>query len=237
VCESGGRIAAIARLGEAQAKQTIDARGHAVCPGFIDMHSHPDFTLLLNPRAESKIRQGVTTEVFAEEPPVGPTNQAMRTRTQEALDGAGYDRVQATWTGVADYLDILEKSGTALNAPGTSQTPNQIGSFRALHGIATQPWFDTSAFATPVGPVLGNMSRNAYRGPGRFNLDASLFRRFVMTERVSLELRAEAFGVTNTPQFGNPNTSLTSSSFGLINAGNGGAGGSRSMQLGGKIVF
>ena len=59
----GDRIAAIeARSGRA-ARRVVDARGMVVAPGFIDIHTHSDFTLPLNPRAESKIRQGVTTEV------------------------------------------------------------------------------------------------------------------------------------------------------------------------------
>lgn len=58
-----GRIAAIGHdLGEAG--RVIDARGQVVAPGFIDVHSHSDFTLPLNQRAESKVRQGVTTEVI-----------------------------------------------------------------------------------------------------------------------------------------------------------------------------
>ena len=57
-----GRIAAIAPRGGA-ARRTIDARGQVVAPGLIDIHTHSDFTLPLDPRAESKIRQGVTTEV------------------------------------------------------------------------------------------------------------------------------------------------------------------------------
>jgi N-acyl-D-amino-acid deacylase len=59
-----GRIAAIgARLGEG-ARKVIDAAGLAVAPGFIDIKTHSDFTLPINPRAESKVRQGVTTEII-----------------------------------------------------------------------------------------------------------------------------------------------------------------------------
>src|SRR5262249_6766450 len=58
-----GRIVNVGAPNRGQATRVIDARGQVVAPGFIDIHTHSDFTLPLNPRAESKIRQGVTTEV------------------------------------------------------------------------------------------------------------------------------------------------------------------------------
>jgi N-acyl-D-aspartate/D-glutamate deacylase len=60
---SAGRIVAVERRSGRPARRVIDARGQVVAPGFIDIHTHSDFTLPLNPRAESKIRQGVTLEV------------------------------------------------------------------------------------------------------------------------------------------------------------------------------
>ena len=59
----GDRIEAMGNLKEEQAKSIIDAKGKVVSPGFIDIHSHTDLELLVNPKAESKIRQGVTTEL------------------------------------------------------------------------------------------------------------------------------------------------------------------------------
>src|SRR5437016_13140538 len=63
VSVSDGRVVAIEARSARPARRVIDARGLVVAPGFIDIHTHSDFTLPLNPRAESKIRQGVTTEV------------------------------------------------------------------------------------------------------------------------------------------------------------------------------
>src|SRR5499426_593675 len=59
-----GRIAAIGQDLAGSARKTIDAQGLAVAPGFIDIKTHSDFTLPINPKAESKVRQGVTTEII-----------------------------------------------------------------------------------------------------------------------------------------------------------------------------
>jgi N-acyl-D-aspartate/D-glutamate deacylase len=63
VAIGNGRIVAIEPRSTRAARRVIDARGQVVAPGFIDIHTHSDFTLPLNQRAESKIRQGVTLEV------------------------------------------------------------------------------------------------------------------------------------------------------------------------------
>ena len=59
-----GRIAAVGRPLPKDSAKMIDAEGLAVTPGFIDIKTHSDFTLPINPRAESKVRQGVTTEII-----------------------------------------------------------------------------------------------------------------------------------------------------------------------------
>ena len=62
---AAGRIAAIGGSLAGHAKNVIDAEGLAVTPGFIDIKTHSDFVLPINPKAESKVRQGVTTEILA----------------------------------------------------------------------------------------------------------------------------------------------------------------------------
>ena len=62
-----GKIIAIGNLSSANADMTIDANGLKVVPGFIDIHSHTDSDLIINPKAESKIRQGVTTEITGQD--------------------------------------------------------------------------------------------------------------------------------------------------------------------------
>ena len=61
---AGDRIAAVGRLRDEPAKRVIDADGLFVCPGFVDMHTHSDLQLLVNPAHEAKVQQGVTLDVI-----------------------------------------------------------------------------------------------------------------------------------------------------------------------------
>ncbi|SEC42689.1 Carboxypeptidase regulatory-like domain-containing protein [Terriglobus roseus] len=129
-------------------------------------------------------------------------------------------------------------SATILNAPGNTQVANINGKFTKRGGIgAGTTWFDTSVFSQPTTAAYGNTGQNAFIGPGFFNLDASVFRTFALTERANLELRAEGFSITNTPQYGNPSSNVNNSDFGQINGSSGGASGNRSVELAGKIRF
>jgi len=109
----GDRIAALAERVEGEAVRTVDAQGLHVAPGFIDPHTHSDLPLLVDPRAESKIRQGVTTEIighcgFSPAPLAGAAVQETGARA-EGLD------LEVTWRSMAEYLDRLRHPGTALN--------------------------------------------------------------------------------------------------------------------------
>ena len=132
-------------------------------------------------------------------------------------------------------------SATQLNAPGTSQVPNEIAPFHRLHGIGTShDWFDPTAFVQPTGDVLGNMGQNVYSGPSLVTFDASAQREIAIHDTMGLTLRAQAFNILNHPVFANPSTSLTSSSFGQVTStlGNGGSStGSRALQLAATFHF
>jgi len=103
-------------------------------------------------------------------------------------------------------------SGTSVNAPGNTQTADQVlANVQILGGHGSgDPYFDPNAFAPVTAKRFGNTGRNIVRGPGFFNLDGSLFRDFSITERFVLQFRAEAFGLTNTPQFANPGATVSS---------------------------
>jgi hypothetical protein len=132
----------------------------------------------------------------------------------------------------------LSVPGGIVNAPGSSNDPNLVGAYRVTKGIgAHTTWFDPSAFAQPAAGTFGSVGRNTFSGPGLFNLDASLFRKFTITERVRAELRVESFNFTNTPKFNNPNGDITSPNFGRVTGAQGAPNGPREFQLGLKVTF
>jgi hypothetical protein len=97
----------------------------------------------------------------------------------------------------------------------------------------TGHWFNTAAFATAPQFVLGTASRNPVRGPGYRNLDIALIRRIPVAAGRAIELRAEAFNITNTPPWANPNGTFGNAAFGTIVS----AGDPRVIQLGLKFLF
>lgn len=103
----------------------------------------------------------------------------------------------------------------ALNAPGNTQTADQVKPVvEKLGGIgASARFYDPSAFAAPTGVRFGTSGRNLLRAPGVVNLDLGLFRRFVVSERVTLEFRSEAANMTNTPHFNAPNANINAANF------------------------
>lgn len=150
-------------------------------------------------------------------------------------------RISSFMTIMSGLPLYFTANSTSLLAPGNTQTPNLVAPVQILHGIGTtNPWFSASSFAAPAAATFGNVGRNYLSGPGFFNLDASLAKSIRFTERYNLDLRLEAFGVTNTPQFffasnggTAAGTTLGSSSFGDITSATGG----RTLQLGAKFNF
>ena len=84
---SGDKIVSIGQLGEASCAQRINVGGYAVSPGFIDLHTHSDFTLVVDGKAESQVHQGVTTEVIGQ---CGHSVAPLRHRDEIAGKAIGY---------------------------------------------------------------------------------------------------------------------------------------------------
>jgi hypothetical protein len=147
-------------------------------------------------------------------------------------------------------------SGTSATT-GTTQTANLTGPYQVTHSVsnaANTTWFNTASFASvptcaytaasPVACPLGTTGRNQFRGPGYFSDNLSLFKSFPIFRESALETRFDAFNLTNTPAFGLPNSTVTSSSFGKISStlGSGvgnvnGVGGPRVLQAAVKVTF
>jgi hypothetical protein len=109
--------------------------------------------------------------------------------------------------------------GTTLNAPGSGQFADCNGPVPKV-GSRTQ-WWDRTNLADPnaVSPNtarFGTCGANVLRTPGLINVDMGIFRKAQIKEKFGIEFRAEAFNISNTPHFGNPNSDIASANFGLI---------------------
>ncbi len=106
----------------------------------------------------------------------------------------------------------------SVNAAASGQLADCLSAPRKLGD--PDGWWDLSTFADPAdtggSPRFGNCGANVLRGPGLINVDMGIFRKFQPTEKVSVQFRAEAFNVSNTPHFRNPNSSIASSGFGVV---------------------
>jgi N-acyl-D-amino-acid deacylase len=106
------QIAAIGDLSRSRAPLDIDARGLAVAPGFINMLSWANESLIHDSRSQSDIRQGVTLEVMGEGESMGPLNPSMKKLYAELQSDVKYD---ISWTTLGEYLAFLEKKGISTN--------------------------------------------------------------------------------------------------------------------------
>ena len=106
-------IVAISPAPIRNARQTIDANGLVVSPGFIDMHSHSDLTLLAGTDAESKVRQGVTTEVVGN---CGDSAAPLEGKAVEVAQSyANEYGLKVSWSTLSQYMKRLERQGLVLN--------------------------------------------------------------------------------------------------------------------------
>lgn len=109
---SGDTIAAIGNLDKAVGLMEVDAAGLAVAPGFINMLSWANESLIEDGRSQSDIRQGVTLEVMGEGWSEGPLNDSMKAERKRLQGDIRYD---ITWTSLRDYLEFLENKGISCN--------------------------------------------------------------------------------------------------------------------------
>jgi hypothetical protein len=134
----------------------------------------------------------------------------------------------------------ITASGTLLNANGNTAYADLVGEQKVLGGLGPGLlYFDPLAYAQPAAATQGNMKRNSGpEGPGFWNLDMSLFKRFAVGERRYAEIHVDAYNAPNGVRWGNPNTGYsanpTGNTFGQINST---TGGQRSLRFGARFVF
>ncbi len=158
----GDRIAAVGEIPAEQARRAIVADGLVVCPGFIDIHTHSDGDILVYPTADSRVRQGVTTEVTGN---CGSSAAPLAgvgadERRKEYLER---DRLEAAWSDVASYCAQWERTRCSINhalllgqgtlranAIGVVNRPLSPGE-RAAVLRATEEGMDQGAFGLSTG--------------------------------------------------------------------------------------
>ena len=108
----GDKIIALGDIGDATATLEIDVQGLAVAPGFVNMMSWANESLIHDGRSQSDIRQGVTLEIMGEGSSMGPLNDSMRAGMVSQQSDIVYD---VEWTSLAEYLEFLERRGVSPN--------------------------------------------------------------------------------------------------------------------------
>jgi N-acyl-D-amino-acid deacylase len=166
----GDRVAAVGRGLPREAGAVVDAAGKAVCPGFINILSHSNLSILHDPRSLGELTQGVTTEVFGEGVSMGPLTPRLKAELEHT---SRYLDVEVSWTRLSEYLRHVERRGAAQNiasfigagtlragAVGYSDRPATPAELDRMRGIAAEEMADgalgiASALVYPPGSYAG----------------------------------------------------------------------------------
>jgi hypothetical protein len=161
-----------------------------------------------------------------------PLGDGSRTLVNELVRGWQINGTLAAYTGTPFTVTA---SNSALDQRGNLQTADLVGPVKSGGEVgADNPYYDPTAWANVTERRYGNTGRNQFYGPGYWNYNMSVFRTFAMPGRTRLQFKAEGFSVTNHPQWGQPNGSVTSGNFMRITSTRGGA---RYVRLGLKLDF
>jgi len=160
---SNGKIEKICRLTEYDAEKVIDAENLMVCPGFIDIHTHSDLHLLVNPTADSHVHQGITTDVIGNcGMSVAPVSDFYKERAEILLK---VYNMEWNWKNLAEFFEILEKRGISINV---ASFIGQSAIRAAVMGAEKRP---------PTSSELVRMKELAAEGmkQGAFGMSTGLF--------------------------------------------------------------
>ena len=166
----GDRVAAVGRGLPREAGAVVDAAGKAVCPGFINILSHSNLSILHDPRSLGELTQGVTTEVFGEGVSMGPLTPRLKAELEHT---SRYLDVEVSWTRLSEYLRHVERRGVAQNvasfigagtlragAVGYDDRPATLAELDRMRQIAAEEMADgalgiASALVYPPGSYAG----------------------------------------------------------------------------------
>jgi hypothetical protein len=139
-------------------------------------------------------------------------------------------------TGLPVNITMTRKASALPDGNTSSQRPDYVAGqpiYAAAQSI--NDWFNRAAFTAPANGVWGDLGRYIASGPGTYEIDSSLQKRFRLTERLGLNLRAAAYNVFNHPQYKTPSGNFSSSAFGritgIINTGAVGSGAPRRIEF------
>jgi hypothetical protein len=185
-------------------------------------------------------RRHVFTQTYAYELPFGAGKRWAHSRPWTTLFGGW--QINALWTLDSGLPLDVAISNASLNAPGNINRPNVDGPVQIFGNIGPgEPYFNTAVFSAPRPNTFGSVGRNVLHGPRLFEIDSSVFRKIRVTERWSLEFRAEAFNATNTPHFDRPDTNYSDAAFGQVTTAHGNqsvqVNENRQMQFSLRLLF
>lgn len=178
----------------------------------------------LNRHLEKDLSSGDIPRVFA----LGWVYDIPRVWKISGWQLGGLVRVQA-----GDMVAISQATNNNASLGYAVQRPNRIGDPNEFAGRSVAKFFNTAAFTAAPQFVIGSSSRNPIRGPGLQNADVMIGKTFRLTERLTLEFRAEAFNVSNTPPLNDPNSVFGNPAFGSITS----AGNPRDFEFVAKVHF
>jgi hypothetical protein len=173
---------------------------------------------------------------FVYELPIG-RNRALGKSMNRLLDGVigGWELSSIVTLQSGAPLQVTNANGNMWD--GATQRPNLIGDPSTPGSVFSRrnSYFNVNAFSAPDDFTFGSAPRylSTYRGPALVNEDATLMKNFFIKERKYVQVRLEAYSLTNSPQWALPNTSYGGTTFGQITS----AGGNRTLQVAGKFYF
>ena len=176
--------------------------------------------------------------------PFGPGRKYLNGHdfASRVLGGWELSGIGTASSGQPVNITIKRSASQLLDGNTSNQRPNLVPGVSIYAANQTiDNWFNPAAFSVPAKGTWGNLGRYAGRGPGYYEIDSALQKKFLVTERIALNFRAEAFNLFNHPIYSNPSGNLSSGSFGritdILNTGAVGTGTPRRLQFALRLEF